>query len=284
MLARQSGNIISRLSKGFPAYPSYNMSNLAGRKHDGKVAIVTASTEGIGFAIAKKLAQEGAKVMISSRKSQNVEKALEKLYQEGISKDSVKGVVCHVGNKDHRIKMIEQTNSEFGGIDYLISNAAVNPVMGNVLDCPSEAWDKIFEINVKTALLLTQEVHPFMLKRKGGNVVFISSIAGFQPFSILGAYSVSKTALLGLNKVLSQELGPDNIRVNCVCPGIIETKFSQPLHSNKDIAENALQNITLKRFGKPDEISGIVSFLCSDEASYITGESFVVSGGMPSRL
>jgi len=156
--------------------------------------------------------------------------------------------------------------------------------MGNTLECPEDAWDKIFEINVKAPFLLTQELQPYFMERKGGSVVFISSIAGFQPFAVLGPYSVSKTALLGLTKVLAQELGPDNIRVNCVAPGIIETKFSGALTSNESIAEKMLEIVPLRRFGQSPEIAGVVSFLCSDDASYVTGENIVAAGGQPSRL
>jgi len=253
-------------------------------KLNGKVAIVTASTDGIGLAIARRLAVDGAKVVISSRKEKNVQTALKNIYAEGIPKDKLIGMVCHVGNKEDRTKLIEKTVQEFGGVDFLISNAAINPVMGPALDCPEAAWDKIFEVNVKAPFLLSQEILPHLLKRQGGSIVFISSIAGFQPFQILGPYSVSKTALLGLTKVLAQQLGPDNIRVNCVAPGIIRTKFSQALTSTPEIAEKVVENVPLGRVGEPDEIGGLVSFLCSKDASYITGENFVVAGGQPSRL
>jgi dehydrogenase/reductase SDR family protein 4 len=253
-------------------------------KLNGKIAIVTASTDGIGLSIAKRLVNDGAKVMISSRKQKNVEKALNEFYKSGVSQENLKGIVCHVGNKEDRSKLIQETLSQFGGIDILVSNAAANPHFGPVLECPESSWDKIFEINVKAPFLLTQEVHPHLVERKGGNVVIISSIAAFQPMQLLGAYSVSKTALLGLTKVLSQQLGAENIRVNCICPGVIRTSFSKLMTETPEIHDRVISETALGRVGNPDEIGGIVSFLCSEDASYITGENFAVTGGMQSRL
>lgn len=175
----------------------------------------------IGFAIAQRLASEGASVVISSRKLQNVTAAVDKLKEY-----SVHGVKCHVGSPEDRKNLYKETVEKFGGIDILVSNAAVNPEVGGVLDCSEQAWDKIFEINVKSAFMLAKEVLPFLRKRGGGNIVFVSSIAGLQPFPLLGAYSVSKTALIGLTKAASSDLAAENIRVNCLAPGIVETKFS----------------------------------------------------------
>ncbi|KAK4020280.1 hypothetical protein OUZ56_002272 [Daphnia magna] len=251
------------------------------KKLDGRIAIVTASTEGIGFAIAKRLASDGAQVVVSSRKQKNVDAAVAKLKMEGLS---VTGMVCHVGLKEDREKLIEQTVSLFGGLDILISNAAVNPVFGPVLSCPEDAWDKIFDINVKTAFLLAKSAVPHMEKRGRGSIIFISSIAGFQPFSALGAYSVSKTALLGLTKVLAQEVGHSGIRVNCIAPGVIQTKFSSMLVDNDAVRNKVLEGIPLQRIGQPEDMGGLASFLCSDDASFITGENIIAAGGAQSRL
>nr|CAD7573548.1 unnamed protein product [Timema californicum] len=268
--------------------------------------------QGIGFAVAKRLAADGASVVISSRKETNVCNAMNKLQKEGLS---VTGVVCHVAKKEDRERLFQEAIDKFGGIDILISNAAANPTSGSILEvnqssnpshlsvhsgwltdnvymiptasrlkrlcpmrklepfsmgyvhsvilfqCGETEWDKIFEINVKSAFLLTKEVVPFLQKRSGGNIIYISSIAGYTPIEFLGPYSVSKTALLGLTKVFANDLASDNIRVNCVAPGIVQTKFSSIV-----------------------KIAGVVSFLCSDDASYITGETIVAAGGMVSRL
>lgn len=250
-------------------------------KLSGKVAIVTASTEGIGLAIARRLGQDGAQVMVSSRKKENVERTVEELKRENLA---VSGMVCHVGKAEDRTRLVQQTVSQFGGVDILVSNAAANPAFGPILDTPESVWDKIFDTNVKSAFYLCKEVVPHMEKRGGGSVVFVSSYAGYTPVELLGAYSVSKSALLGLTKALVPQLSTLNIRVNCVAPGVIKTKFSEPLWKNPGLKDVVMQMIPMHRFGEPSEISGVVSFLCSDDASYITGETTVIAGGMLGRL
>ncbi|XP_055926001.1 dehydrogenase/reductase SDR family member 4-like [Argiope bruennichi] len=257
-----------------------NMSQLQG-KLSGKVAVVTASTEGIGFAIAKRLANDGASVVISSRKKEKVDKAVSEI--KSIS-DKVAGVPCHVGKQEDRKLLLDFAVAKYGGIDILVSNAAANPVMCQVLDTDEEAWDKIFDTNVKAAFLLTQAAVPLIEKRGGGSVIYVSSIAAYKAMELLGAYSVSKTALLGLTKAVAAQCSSMNIRVNCLCPGIIDTKFSSAITSSEESLEMVKQTVPMRRVGEPDECAGIVSFLCSDDASYVTGESFVVAGGLFSRL
>lgn len=200
------------------------LSTMSVRRLEGKICVVTASTDGIGFAIAKRLATEGAKVVVSSRKQANVDEAVNSLKKEGLT--DILGVTCHVAKESDRKKLFDEAFKKFGGIDVLVSNAAVNPAVGSVLEATEEVWDKIFDVNVKAAYLLAKEVKPYIVKRGGGSVVFISSIGGYQPFDLLGAYSVSKTALFGLTKAAALDMVKDNIRVNCVAPGVIETKFS----------------------------------------------------------
>jgi len=253
----------------------------AAGKLAGKVAVVTASTEGIGLAIAQNLGRHGASVMVSSRKAANVEKAVKQMQEEGLDVD---GMVCHVGKSDDRAALLDSTVKRWGGLDILVSNAAVNPYFGPILGCPEETWDKIFEINVKATFLLFQACVPLFEARGGGSAVFVSSIGGFQPIPFLGPYSVSKTALFGLTKALATEVASDNIRVNCIAPGIIKTKFAEALTDNETIAEKALETLPMGRFGAPEEMGGVVSFLASDEASYVTGETIVLAGGMNARL
>lgn len=210
----------------------------------GKKAIVTASTDGIGFAIARRLAQEGAQVLISSRKPENVEKAVKKLCKENLN---VKGLTCHVSNAEQRKTLFEEACS-WGGLDILVSNAGANPQIGPVLDSTEKAWDKVFDVNVKASFLLAKEGLPLLRKSKAGRIIFISSICGFQPFDLLGIYSVSKTALLGLTKAASLQLAVDDITVNSVCPGIIQTKFSKVLTSETNIEKEALSRIPLARY------------------------------------
>jgi len=285
-----------------------NMSQAAAPgKMSGRVAVVTASTEGIGFAIARRLCEDGAKVVVSSRRAGNVEKAVATLQGEGFA--DVVGVQCNVSKEKDRQTLIHETMNKFGHIDVLVSNAAVNPAMGDILNCPEPVWDKIFDVNVKSALLLTQLVVPHMQSRSRGSIVYVSSIGGFNIMPLLGAYCVSKTALLGLTKAVALQVADDNIRVNCVAPGVIKTKFSAPiflpppfnknlktpavrhvalrensLTSVDGIKEAVMQQIPMGRVGEPHEVAGLVAFLASDDSTYVTGENFVVAGGMASRL
>ncbi|KAM4853650.1 dehydrogenase/reductase SDR family member 4-like [Thomomys bottae] len=246
-----------------------------------KVALVTASTDGIGFAIARRLAQDGAHVVVSSRKQKNVDQAVATLQGEGLS---VTGTVCHVGKAEDRERLVAKAVKLHGGVDILVSNAAVNPFFGNLMDVTEEVWDKILDINVKAAAMMTKAVVPEMEKRGGGSVVLVASIAAFSPFHGLGPYNVSKTALLGLNKNLARELAPKNIRVNCLAPGLIKTNFSSMFWMDKAREDSVKEAMGIRRIGKPEECAGIVAFLCSEDASYITGETVVVAGGAPSHL
>ncbi|KAM8783700.1 dehydrogenase/reductase SDR family member 4 isoform 2-T2 [Rhynchonycteris naso] len=209
-----------------------------------KVALVTASTDGIGFAIAQRLAQDGAHVVVSSRKQQNVDRAVAALRGEGLS---VTGTVCHVGKAEDREQLVATAVKLHGGIDILVSNAAVNPFFGNLMDVSEEVWDKILSINVKATALMTKAVVPEMEKRGGGSVVIVASIAAYTPFPLLGPYNVSKTALLGLTKNLALELAQRNIRVNCLAPGIIKTKFSQVLWKDKAREDSIKEVLHIRR-------------------------------------
>ncbi|XP_029026199.1 dehydrogenase/reductase SDR family member 4 [Betta splendens] len=271
-------SVFRRLLKTNPVagQRSMSQSSLA-----GKVAIVTASTDGIGLATAEALGKRGAHVVISSRRQANVDKAVALLQSRSVQ---VTGTTCNVGIGEDREKLVKMTLDKCGAIDILVSNAAVNPFFGNIMDSTEDVWDKILSVNVKSAFLLTKLVVPHMEKRGGGNVVFVSSVAGYQPMHALGPYSVSKTALLGLTRALAPELAHSNIRVNCVAPGIIKTRLSAALWQNEAIMDEFKKQLSIKRIGEPKEIGGVIAFLCSEEASYITGETITVTGGMSSRL
>lgn len=246
-----------------------------------KVALVTASTDGIGFAIARRLAQDGAHVVVSSRKQQNVDRAVATLQGEGLS---VTGTVCHVGKAQDRERLVATAVKLHRGIDILVSNAGINPLFGNTMDATEEIWDKLLSINVKSTALMTKAVVPEMEKRGGGSVVIVASIGAYFPYRGLGPYNVTKTALLGLTKTLAFDLAERNIRVNCLAPGIIKTTFSRVLWEDKAKEERIIKNLLIKRLGEPEDCAGIVSFLCSEDASYITAETVTVAGGLPSRL
>ncbi|GBP19849.1 hypothetical protein EVAR_75142_1 [Eumeta japonica] len=228
----------------------------------------------IGYAIAERLGYEGASVVVSSRKEANVTKAVENLRAKGLN---VEGVVCHVGKADQRKKLFDAAKNKFGGLDILVSNAAVNPAVSPILETEDNVWDKLFEVNVKNSWQLAKEAYPELQKRGGGNIVFIASIAGYQPMEPLGPYSVTKTTLLGLTKAIANEVVHDNIRVNCVAPGIVKTKFAAAITDSEAGKEKSLSIVPMKRFGKPEEIAAAVAFLTSDDASYVTGETIVVA-------
>lgn len=248
------------------------------KRFEGKVAIVTASTQGIGFSIAERIGLEGASVVISSRKQKNVDEAVEKLRLSGIQ---VLGVVCHVSNPQHRKNLIDMTIQKYGKIDVIVSNAAVNPSVDSILETKESVLDKLWEINVKASILLLKDASPHL--QKGSAVVFISSIAAYQPSASMAMYGVTKTALLGLTKALATEMAPDT-RVNTVAPGFVPTHFADYLTKDASIRDELEKKTLLKRLGTTEDMAAATAFLASDDASYITGETLVVAGGMPSRL
>lgn len=240
---------------------------------------MTASTQGIGFAIALRLGMEGASVVISSRKSTNVDNAVRQLADHGITE--VLGVPCHVSDAQQRKRLIQSTLDKYGHIDILVSNAAANPTVDPIVEIPEPVLDKLWEINVKATVLLVQEAVPHM--PKGSSIITISSIAAYQPQATMSMYGVTKTALLGLTKALAAELAPD-IRVNTVAPGFVPTHFADFLVRNENIKKAIEEKTLLGRLGKTSDMASAVAFLASTDASYITGETLVVAGGVPSRL
>ncbi|EYU33865.1 hypothetical protein ABFS82_08G153200 [Erythranthe guttata] len=249
-----------------------------GRRFEGKVAIVTASTQGIGFGIAERLGLEGAAVVISSRRQKNVDEAVEKLKGKGIE---VLGLVCHVSDAQQRNNLVEKTVEKYGKIDVIVCNAAANPTVDGILETKESVLDKLWEINVKTSILLLQVAAPHL--QKGSSVIFISSITGFHPPQGLAMYGVTKTALLGLTKALAAEMAP-NTRVNCVAPGFVPTHFASFLTTNESIKKSLLEKTLLNRLGTTHDMAAAAAYLASDDASYVTGETLIVAGGTPSRL
>ncbi|KAJ8922056.1 hypothetical protein NQ315_008697 [Exocentrus adspersus] len=253
------------------------------QRFSGRSAIVTGSTLGIGYAIAKRLAEEGAKVIISSRNKKNVEDAVKKLKQQDLD---VKGVVCHVNDSENRKQLLQEAE---GKLDILVCSAGVNPAFGPLFQCSEPAWDKTFEVNVKASFLLTKEALPLLRRSKAGRVIYHSTASVFHHLENLGTYAVSKAALCTLTKYAAYELGPGNITVNCIAPGYIKTRFSEKLAEYGREEGPSLPVIPLRRqvwgryqvdlVGSPEDVSGLVAFLVSDEAAYITGENIVISGG-----
>ncbi|CAK9156865.1 unnamed protein product [Ilex paraguariensis] len=249
-----------------------------GKRFEGKVAIITASTQGIGFSIAERLGLEGASVVVSSRKQKNVDEAVEQLKARGIE---VLGVVCHVSNGLQRKNLIDETIQKYGKIDVIVSNAAANPSADPILEIKESVLDKLWEINVKSSILIVQDAAPHL--QKGSSVIFISSAGAYQPQASMAMYGVTKTALLGLTKALATEMAPDT-RVNCIAPGFVPTNFADYITKNDAVRKAIMEKTLLNRLGTTEDMAAATAFLASSDASYITGETLVVAGGIPSRL
>ncbi|EER14278.1 3-oxoacyl-acyl-carrier protein reductase precursor, putative [Perkinsus marinus ATCC 50983] len=251
-------------------------------RYEGRLCVVTASTAGIGKAIATRMLQEGGKVIISSRKQASVDAALAELKPE--FGERVKGVVCNVSKAEDRAALLNAAITFGDGmIDVLVSNAASSITVGPTENCNDQQWDKMFENNVKSAWLLTKEFKNHM--RKGTSaVLFVTSIAAFSLMPPLAVYGVTKTALTGLMKALAQELGPEGVRVNALAPGVVRTKFSELLWKNENAKNLWTNQSMLQRIAEPEEMAGPAAFLCSSDASYVTGETLLASGGVSSRL
>lgn len=194
----------------------------------GNVAIVTASSTGIGKAIAERLAQEGAAVVISSREKKHVDEVVAEFQKKGYE---VIGVVCDVGKKADREKLIKQTVQKYGKINYLVSNAAISSEFGKFLTAREDKIQEMWDINYKAAFFLVQEALPYLRAEKDSSIVIISSYTAYDLPPVIGHYAITKTALVALTKILAKELMDEGIRVNCVCPGLIKTNFSQPFYA-----------------------------------------------------
>jgi NAD(P)-dependent dehydrogenase (short-subunit alcohol dehydrogenase family) len=242
----------------------------------GKVAIVTGASRGIGLAIARGLAEFGAKVVLSSRKQDMLDSAAKSLLDAGLEASAV---AAHVGDAESIRNLVEKTKSLYGGVDVLVNNAATNPVFGPLLDSDEAAFDKIVAVNVKGPLLLAKQVHPVMVQRGGGSIINIGSIAGLRPEPMLGLYSVTKAALESLTKVMAREWGSDGIRVNLICPGLVKTRFSAALWQDEARLKEALDTCAIRRIGQPEDVVGLAVYLASPASSYSTGGVFVVDGG-----
>lgn len=240
-----------------------------------KVAIITGASKGIGAAIAHGLAEFGAKVIVSSRKQEAVDEVAEAIKAKG---GTATGIACHVGDADQRQQLVEKTLETYGRIDILVNNAAINPVYGPLAEVTAESFDKIMDVNVKACLLLANLCYPH-LKKQGGSIINISSVEGLKPGFGLGAYSVSKAALIMLTQNQAREWGSDGIRSNVICPGLVQTKFSAALWNNEKMLGQYERHIPAGRMAQPDEMVGLALFLASDAASYSTGGVFTADGG-----
>ena len=245
----------------------------------GKVALVTGSTRGIGEAIVRRLAEHGAKVVVSSRKADACERVANAI-NAAQGADTALPVACNINYKEQLQALVAATHAKWGRIDVLVCNAALNPYFGPQLQMPDEAFDKIMAANVRSNHWLCQLVVPEMAERGDGSVIIISSIGGLKGSSVIGAYCISKAADLQLARNLAVEYGPSNVRVNCIAPGLIKTDFARSLWENPDILKAATADTPLRRIGEPDEIAGAAVFLASKAGSFMTGQAIVIDGGV----
>ncbi len=241
----------------------------------GKVAVVTGGSRGIGQALAVGLAQAGADVVVASRKLPDLEKVAEEI--KGMGRKSL-AVAAHVGRMEEIDNLVSKVKEEFGRIDILVNNAATNPVMDSALDVGERAWDSIMNLNLKGLFFLSQAVARVMKEQGGGRIVNIASVAGITP-DILPIYSISKAGVLMATKVMAAEWAKYNIRVNTVAPGMTRTGFSEALWSNPDILQGAMFRTPMGRIAEPEEMVGAVIYLASDASSYVTGQVIAVDGG-----
>ena len=244
---------------------------------EGKVALVTGGSRGIGESIAKALGQSGAKVAISSRKLEGVTAAAERLRAEGVT---VEPFACHAGKEDEAAALVKGVLERFGRLDVLVDNAATNPYFGPMMGADERAFDKTFEVNVKGYFYAVREAVRHMVSRPGGgSIVLVSSINGLRGAPLQGVYGMTKAAVISMAQTLAVELGPSGIRVNAIAPGLVETRFSAAITGNKDIIDRVVERTPLGRYAQPDEIAGAALYLASDAASFMTGQTMVVDGG-----
>lgn len=244
---------------------------------EGRVALVTGATRGIGFGIARELVDRGASVCITARKPDELDRAVAELDPEGTGR-----AIASRGSADdseHQQAAVAATMEQFGRLDYLVNNAAVNPHFGPLVEADPGAVRKIFEVNVVAALVWTQLAWRASLRDNGGAVLNVASVGGVVAGPFIGAYNASKAALIHLTKQLAQELGP-GVRVNAIAPAVVKTDFARALYESDEAAVAA--RYPLKRLGVVDDTSKLAAFLLSDDSSWITGQTVVIDGGITS--
>ncbi|MFF3919733.1 SDR family oxidoreductase [Streptomyces sp. NPDC001852] len=243
------------------------------RRFEGRTAILTGASRGIGLAIAERLVSEGAKVVITARKQEALDEAVARL---GGPEHAI-GVVGHAADVDHQTEVVTRALDSFGSADLLVNNTGINPVYGPLMTLDLDVARKIVEVNCLAALSWTQQMYRAWMSAHGGAVVNVSSVAAVRPAPGIGLYGASKAMLTHLTEELAVELGPD-IRVNAVAPAVVKTKFATALYDGRE--DEAAAAYPLKRLGVPEDIGGTVAFLLSDDAAWITGQVLVVDGGV----
>ena len=242
----------------------------------GKVAIVTGSSKGIGRAIAERLAEQGAKVVVSSRKADACEAVAAGIREKG--GDAVV-IPCHIARKEELQALVDKTVAQFGGLDIVVSNAAVNPYLGPAAGASDEVYERVMGANVRSNFWLANMACPHLVERGGGSFIIISSIGGLRGSATLGLYAISKAADMQMVRNIAVEWGPKNVRANCIAPGLVRTDFAKALWTDPVRYRHATKNVPLQRIGEPDEIAGAAVFLAAPAGRFVTGQTLVVDGG-----
>jgi NAD(P)-dependent dehydrogenase (short-subunit alcohol dehydrogenase family) len=245
---------------------------------ENKVAIVTGGSRGIGEAIARAYASAGAKVVIASRKQEGVDRVAASIRESG---GEAHGHAFHAGELEQIPKLVEATIAKYGRVDVLVNNAATNPYFGPLLNVERSQWEKTFEVNVRGYFELARAVAKHLLDRDAkGAIVNVASIVALAGAPLQGVYGMTKAAVVSMTQTLAVELAPSGIRVNAIAPGLVDTKFASAIVHNPDIVARVVERTPMRRYAQPQEIAGAALFLASDAASFVTGHTLVVDGGL----
>lgn len=243
---------------------------------DGRVALIAGASRGIGEAIARRLADYGAHVLVTSRRPDGAQAVAERIRAAGGRADAY---ACHLGDLDQIERLFRAIDERFGRLDILVNNAAANPYYGHILDTPVSAFEKTIEVNLRGYFYMSVAAAKRMRAQGGGSIVNVSSVNGLTPGDKQAVYSMTKAAILNMTRAFANECGQFNIRCNALVPGVTKTKFAQALHDDESFLTAARARTPLSRSADPEEMAGAVLYLVSDAAAYTTGAYFVVDGG-----
>lgn len=247
---------------------------------EGKVAVITGGSRGIGEAIARTFVAHGARVAIASRKLEGVTEVAESIGRDH-GADRVRAFAAHSGKEDECVRLVRETVAAFGKVDILVNNAGTNPFFGPMIGADNGAWDKTFDVNLKGYFWCAREVARHLAGRGApGSMINVASVAGLLASPMQGVYSMTKAAVISMTKTLALELGPSGIRVNAIAPGFVDTRLASAVLKNDELLKVVIGRTPLGRYGTPNEIAGGALYLASDAASFLTGHTLVIDGGL----